>query len=369
MARSRSAGIRPFQEEDIDDVARLWDSVLRSSSSLASSDTCGFLRRTLLSNPWADPELPSLVYVGEDGKIGGFVGCCVRRMVFDDRPIRTVCSSHLLIDPTAPARGVGALLLGRLLNGSQELSVTDTASAAARAMWEGLGGQTVHLGSVGWTYIFRPSHIAQVMFARRPGSQRWFMRPAAQPVRLLVDVALRYGIRALFPPHTGNAPDEISTEPLTPRAAAEHLPAITTPFRLRPDYDALYLESVFQDLDLFGNGAPVARLVRSGRRILGSYVYLLRPDSICPVLQVTTRERDADTVLRDLREHARAHKAAALVGRVEPHLQEALHGNAVFLFAAEARWLIHSRDPELLNTIHSGNVLMTLLDSEWWWYI
>jgi len=186
---------------------------------------------------------------------------------------------------------------------------------------------------------------------------------------LLADVVLRYGIQTVYQklPAEGVV-GGTSTEPLTATAAAEHLPAVAAPFRLRPDYDAPYLESLFHDLDRFGQGVPVSRLVRSGARVLGSYVYLLRYDSISPVLHVTARERDVDAVLGHLFENAKAHGAAALVGRVEPHLQEALHRDSVFLFSADARRLIHSHDPKLINVMRSADVLMTLLDGEWWWH-
>ena len=111
-------------------------------------------------------------------------------MVFDNQPIRAVCAAHLVVDPDARATGVGGLLLGRLLNGPQDLTVTDTASAVVGAMWEGLGGHTVHLGAVAWAQVFQPSRAARVVTARRLGSERWFLRPAFDPFWRLGDARL-----------------------------------------------------------------------------------------------------------------------------------------------------------------------------------
>jgi hypothetical protein len=363
-SRSRSAGIRGFREDDIPPVARLWNTVFRARFSVASSDAEGFLERTLLSHPWSDSDLPSLVYAQRDGKIVGFLGACVRRMTFDGRPIRTISSAHFMIDPTAHAQGVGALLLGRLLSGPQELTTTDTASAATRALWRSLGGSTFQLGSVSWLRIFRVSPVASRALARRFGDERWFLRSRA--LWRLAEPVLDRALRLISPPSSRKEMQEVLSVALTPTNAAEHLPPITAGFRMRPIYEEAYLAALFQDLDQFVDGVPVARVLQSAERPVGSYVYLLRPGEICPVLQVACREEDAGAVLDGLFEDARARGAAAIVGRVEPHLWESLAQNGALFFASDERRLIHSREPELLNAIYSGDALMTRLDGEWW---
>jgi hypothetical protein len=362
----RSAGIRAFHEDDIPPVAQLWNTVLRDRSAIASADAEGFLRRTLLSNPWSDSDLPSFVYTQRDGRIVGFLGASVRRMTFDGRPIRAISSAHFMIDPTAHAHGVGALLLGRLLSGPQDLTTTDTASAASRALWRGMGGSTSQLGSVSWLRIFRASPVATRVLARRFGKEKWFVRSQARPLWRLADLVLDRALGLISPRSSRKETRKVSSEPLTPANAAEHLPRITAGFRMRPIYEEAYLASLFQDLDRFADGVPVARLVHSAGRPVGSYVYLLRPDGICPVLQVACKEEDAGVVLDDLFEDVRARGAAAAVGRVEPHLWESLVQAGTFFFASDGRRLIHSREPELLNAVYSGDALMTRLDGEWW---
>jgi GNAT superfamily N-acetyltransferase len=361
----RSAGIRAFQEDDIPPVAELWNTVLRDRSAIGSADAEGFLQRTLLSNPWSDSDLPSLVYAQADGRIVGFLGASVRRMTFEGRPIRAISSAHFMVDPTAHAHGVGALLLGRLLSGPQELTTTDTASAAARALWSGMGGSTSLLGSVSWLRVFRASRVARRALERRFGEERWFLGARARPLWRLANPVLN-GAFGLISPRSSPNETHLSSEALTPNKAAEHLPRITAGFRMRPIYEEPYLASLFEDLDRFADGVAVARLVHSGGRPVGSYVYLLRPGEICPVLQVACQEEDAGAVLDDLFEDARERGAGATVGRVEPHLWESLVQNGTFLFASDARRLIHSREPALLSAVYSGDALMTRLDGEWW---
>jgi hypothetical protein len=263
-----------------------------------------------------------------------------------------------MTDPDRSNRATGALLLARLLRGPQELSTTDTASPLVRAMWHRLGGETVHLGSVSWVRVFRPSAVARNVL----GSRKWWLRAATRPAWLAADSAFRRLIGSLYPATEA----EVSAEQLEPLVAGEHLTKIAASFRVRPVYEPQYLEWLFEELSRFGEGTPVRRLIRSRGRAVGSYVYLLQRDGISRVLQVAAREEDAEAVLDDLFEHARAHGAAALRGRVEPHLQQALRRRGVFLFPAGAYTLVHSRHSELLHAIQCGDALNTLLDGEWW---
>jgi hypothetical protein len=52
------ATIRPFAPEDLDGVVALLGDHLPNRPA---ADLARFLRATLLDDPWADPELPSLV--------------------------------------------------------------------------------------------------------------------------------------------------------------------------------------------------------------------------------------------------------------------------------------------------------------------
>jgi hypothetical protein len=360
-----SAGIRAFEERDLEQVAALWDTVFRPGSSLASPDTAGFLRRTLLSHPWHDPELPSLVYQ-RDGRVIGFLGTSVRRMRFDGRSIRAVSSAHFMIDPGAQVLGLGALLLGKLLAGPQELTTTDTANAATQPLWRRFGGRPAHLGGVGWIRVFRPSGVARHVLAERPGAARWLLRAPAAPLWRVADVVLKRAIELVSPPRAAAASAMVTDELLPPAAAATELETIWEGFRLRPEYEPSDVESLYEDLDRFGNGVPVSRLVREGNRTLGAFVYRLEPNGLCPVLAIVCAEDHAQAVVESLFAHASSQGAAALVGRVEPHVQDALAQSGALFFASAVRRLLHSPDPELLATIDSGTASMTRLDGEWW---
>lgn len=85
-------GVRPMELADVPQVARL---VAPMTESRSERDLARFLEQALFAQPWADPEIPSLVYV-DGGEILGTIAASLRRARFDGRPIRMVCSSFFL---------------------------------------------------------------------------------------------------------------------------------------------------------------------------------------------------------------------------------------------------------------------------------
>lgn len=336
--------IRSLERDDLPQVAALYELVARSGSRSAPAGLAAHFGRTLLDHPWADPEIPSLVSVEADGSISGFIGCHVRRYVFDGRPIRLACGGQLVTDPVARRRAIGFFLLREFLAGKHDLAITDTAVAATRVMWTRLGGELAHLQSIGWFRLLRPLPFAIDYLRSRGG--------VASGV-----LAMRRSVRAL-------ASDGASLEPAK---LAEHLREVEDTFRLRPDYDARFVEWLFGEAaSVRSRGTLVARDVRGqGGKTLGWYVYYLRRGGLSDVLQIVALPREVGRVVDDLFGHARRHGAALLRGRLEPTLVEALGGRrCAFRFNGAA--LIQARDREILRAIHSGEALLTRMDGEWW---
>ena len=104
--------IRPFERADVEGVLALLEARLPWWTHDES-----FLEQTLIDSPWADPELPSLVAVDDEGGILGFIGSQARRLKLDDRELRGICCAHLAVSSDPRAGPAGALLLRRLLSG------------------------------------------------------------------------------------------------------------------------------------------------------------------------------------------------------------------------------------------------------------
>ena len=356
------AEIRPLERDDLAEVASLYEHVARSGAWSAPPGLAEHFERTFIDYPWADPEIPSLVYV-DGGKIGGFLGSNVRPMVFDGRPARLAISGHLVTDPDVRAKAAGAFLMREHLSGPQDLTITDTASDTSQRIWEGLGGQTFYLGCVGWVRVFEPFHSGWDFFARRrrPGLLGTVVRPV---LALLDAVSVRLGRRAL---RVG--PTRTETVELTAASVAEHVEAVAGAYRLRPAYEdergvAWLLDELAR---VKSRGTPVARLVRTtDGRVRGWFVYYLRPGGIAQVLQVAGSDYDVGHVLDALLADASARGASAVQGRVEGHVFERLAQRRCLLHASGYLPLIHGRDPELLYAVQSGQALLTRLEGEWW---
>lgn len=355
------AEIRPLERADLPQVVNLYEHVARSGSWQAPPGLADYFEETFLDYPWADPEIPSLVYLDGD-KVLGFLGSNVRRFTFDGEPVRLAISGQLVTDPEARNRAPGAFLLKEFLSGPQDLTITDTASDTARRIWEGLGGETLHIGSVGWARVFSPLRSMWDFRTRRGGGR---LSPVVKPVFTAVDAAGSVVAgRMLKPP-----PAEGSTEVLTAEGMSEHLDAVAKPYRLRPAYDDLdgtrwLLEQIARVRE---RGELVARLARAADgRAVGWFLYYHQPGAIAQALGVAAPPTEVGQVLDALFADARGRGAVAVQGRVEPHLLEPVSERRCLFHKSGYLPLIHSNRPELLHAIHSGRALLTRVAGEWW---
>jgi hypothetical protein len=362
--------IRPLEPAEVAQVARLYDLVMGAGGGTREEVVEAFFRRTLLESPWADPELPTLVYV-DDGEVLGVISSNARRMRFDGAPIRMVCSANLIVHPRVRRLAVGARLMKTLLSGPQELTITDGATNEVRLMWERMGGATIHVSCLSFMELFRPWQLARDT-ALAEGKRRR-VGQVVFPLTWALD-------RATGPfLSTNSASDaaDIEVQALSPALILEHIETVTRSLRLAPDYDREYLDWLFAELasvtargSLWAHGirrGPLwAELVSSGGEVRGWYVCHLRPGGLCRVLQFAARKGESELVYDALARRARDEGAAALFGRVEPSLMEAIASHRTFLRSHTGRLLVHAREDEIVDAIRSGQALLTRMDGEWW---
>jgi hypothetical protein len=359
-APSELADIRALERADLPRTAALFERVMDIGIRRPTPVTTDFLMRTLFDTPWTDPDLPSLVAVDKRGRIVGFIGAEVRRMRFGERVIRAVWCQHFVTDPGARHLGGGALLLRRMLRGTQDATFTDNASDVVRQMWVRLGGEVLHLKGIHWVRVFRPWQVAASL-AGTPARPR--LRDAISRLPRPLDAATDAAAGRFLRP----APVDAASAPLTPRTLLEALPDIAKRLVLHPDYDEPFLEWLFGELvRVERRGRLVAQLVEApSGQPLGWYMYYLRPGGRSEVLQVAADAGDVGRVLDHLLDHAYVHGSAALRGRLEPGLVEpTVRRRSLLWYRGGA--LIHSRDPELVRAVHSEKALVTRLEGEWW---
>jgi hypothetical protein len=352
------SSIRPVERADLGGVTELYERTVRSGRPEPPPGLVGYFERTLLDHPWADPEIPSLVYETGEGRILGFIGSHVRRLIFDGRRIRMGCAAQLVSDPEQRRLAIGARLLRSYLSGPQDLTITDGATALVHEMWVRLGGHAFHPGSISWTRLFRPGRAVGDRWLERRGSERW--RRIGRAAWPLLDAP---AIRITRPPVP---PAGVAAEELVPRAVIEHQADVLGAARLSVDYDEPFLGWLFREMaEVRTRGTLTRRLLRRDGRVLGWYVVYLRERGLSQVMQIAAAKGELDTVLDRLFADAWRSGAAALAGRLEPALYEPLsRRRSVLRYSSRA--LFHSRDPELAAAISLGRSALTRLDGEWW---
>lgn len=355
------SSIRALQREDIPQVASLYESVMRSGSPAPPARLGAYFERTFLDHPWADASIPSLVYETAAGEVVGFLGSHVRRLRLDSEPIHASYTGQLVTAPAARKRGVGTLLLRRHLAGPQHATLTDGATPEVRRMWEGLGGDAAFLQSLAWVRFFRPFRFAGGYLPERMGRPglRSFLRPGGI---LLDSVATRAPGAPLRAPEP-----RTQAERLTPGAVLEHLPSVAQDFRLYPDYDREFVGWLFDEMPrVASRGDLVRRLVRDeGGQVLGWYVAYLQPGGMGHVQQVAATSRTVGAVLDHLFHHAWRGGCAALRGRLEPLLFEAVRWRHCHI-RHDAQALVHSPSGEVSRLVLTGRALLTRMEGEWW---
>lgn len=354
--------IRPLERADVADVASLYEAVARSGSRTPPPGLAASFEETFFEQPWVDPEIPSLVYMDEDGRIAGFLGSSVRRATLDGRSIRVGVSGQLVTEPRVRAAAAGMFLMREYMRGRQDLTISDTASAEVRRIWERLGGDAVQLHCVGWARVFKPARFVGDYLDRRSSSRRTTV--ALRTARAFETLTGPLIDRVLKAPR----PQSTRSENLTSQAVVENLDAVVRDFRLHLDYEVQYLDWLFHELaEVSLRGELIRRLVRTADgQVRGWYLYYLVPGAIAQVLQVAAAERDAGEVLDDLFRDAHERGAAGLQGRVEGHLLEGLGQRKCVFHASGYLALVHGRSADALAAVHSGRALLTRADGEWW---
>ena len=358
------AEIRAMTAEDLSEVTSLLDTYLPDWGGDRE-----LLRATMLEHPWADPELSSLVAVDEQGAIVGFIGAQARRLVFDGRPLRGLCCSHLVVVPDRRGSAAGALLLGRLLAGPQDLTWSDSAIPIVTRMWRTFGGELDHARACDWMLVLRPAgwigSWAGLVTGRRridrdlipvgsfPFSALARLRPGGGEV-----IWEEGEIRRASGPVAG-----VTGEDATGEQIVEELPAISARTRFRVDYDADHLDHQLGQIRA-RSGELACRLVRLNGKPIGWYAYLPRRAGASRVLCLLGTERQIDLVLGELIEHARAGGSRVLAGRLEPHLDAPLRRRLAAIGLVRDS-VLHAADPELRAALATGSALLTQLDGEW----
>lgn len=355
--------IRPLEQEDIPQVADLYNRVFRRSDRPASKALQCHLKEVFFNNPWFDKSPPSLVYHENDDKIVGFLGVLPRHMSINGNAIQVAYGSRFMVAPERRSTLAGLHLMKKFFAGPQDLSIGD-GNNFTRKIWENLGGTTAIIHSFNWARPLCPTLYLLDSISRSCKESRMvtLLASALRPFCNILD-----GIAAKIKKNPFRSkPHAFSEHLLDQETLLTCLPEISSNGILQPVYDSDSLEwllKVGSQKKIFGNFEKVV-LRNMKQEIIGWFLYYLVPGGIGQVIQIGARNGSIGKVIDHLFYHASQRGAIALHGKLEPYYTQEFRDRSCLFYQGE--WLlVDSKRPELIDAVCRGDACLSRLESDW----
>lgn len=286
-----------------------------------------------------------------DGAVRGFLGVLPLRLVHHGQVLRGAIGSSVMVEDAVGDPLAGARLLRAFLDGPQDLAFGEGVAEVTRRMMLTLGARAATLRGLGWLCVLRPAAFAADVAARRARRDGVPMPIAAALGRVL----------ARPPAAAGSGRD------IAPAQLAAIIPDAVAGFALRPDFDPSALAWLLAEAARKETlGAPIARIV-PGRRgwAAGGWLGHLRPRGVLRILQAFAPAGMEEAVVDDILAAAWQHGAAAVAGRAQPELLDAVARRGAVFRGADAM-MVHARDPALLAAAQGEGAFLGGLAGEGW---
>jgi hypothetical protein len=355
--------VRPFVEEDIPQVADLYWTVIRHRKGPSPPALHSSFQELYFTNPWIDSAHPSLVYEGESGVVG-FLGVIPRKMSLCGQPLCVAFGGNFVVEPQARNTLAGLHILRTYMAGDQELSATDSGNDISRQLLVRLGFRTILPCSIHWVRALRPSQYVVYEMSRLTGpilsaSLRFGTKPLCSVVDSMAARVSSSPFRQAEPPlHAA----ELNVETLL-----NCLAEFRSGYSLWPEYDLHSLNWLLS----FMNRRQVRGTLRmivlrdDRQKILGWYIYYLKPGAVGEVVQIGGDRQFTKKILDHLFYDAWNHGMIAVRGVVHCRLMDDFSDKKC-IFTCRGGWtLAYSRKPELLELLNRGDAFLSRLDGEW----
>jgi hypothetical protein len=354
------ARVRPFLREDIPAMVALRGKAFRRARHATPEAMARYVERIFFDGPFADPDLPSLVYENDAGRLAGFLGVTRRRMRYRGEPILAAASTQLMVDPETRSLAA-AELLRRYLAGPQQFSVADTSNAPSRKLWEAMGGSTALGHSLYWQRPLRPLRDSLTR-STAPVAARLAGRIGG-PLVGLID-------RMLASRRSGRWSLPVTESPgatLDGPALAALLPAMAAERPLLPAYEpseaAWLLDCLAERKPAVLRGATVPG---PDGKPAGWFLYLSQNGIAGSVITLGAAPGQAGAVYAACFADAWRQGLTRLEGRLDPLWADEV-ASCQCSITRQGPWtLVHSPRPEILRTALEGRAFISRLDGEWW---
>lgn len=353
--------VRPFSEEFATDTAALYFRAMRGQNRDPGSALPAYFSEILLRNPWADPEIPSLVCI-DKGKVIAALGIIPRPMEFLGQDIRAATITQFMVEPDYRRSSVAMQLLRRCFQGPQDMTWVDGASDPVYRFHKIFGSFPAHFYSLHWMRVLRPFATGRTFLTRFGAAGRTLHSVAGLatvPADLLATRLSPFGARR--PPVSARD------------ASAEELFACIEEIGwrepLKPRYDAASFAWLIAEAAQATHLGRLRTLVvfDADERKCGWLVYYAQAAGTAYLLQLGTRTPDDfEPVLLALFADAWDQGCAVVKGPSRPEYLTVLTANHCLLRHPGSSALIHSRDLEILRTVRLGEAALSGLDGERW---
>ena len=354
--------IRSFNQDDIPGVATLFQKIFRGESDLAPESLKAYFAHLYFENPWHDATISSLIYE-DNGSIRGFVGALPFPFLARGHRIMSVLAGNLMVDPGLRNPLASVRLLKQLFAGPQDATLTDTSSDVARKVWEGLGSATIHTYSLQWLRILRPSRFVTSTWI----GNNAILRPLGYLARPVTT-----GVDWLFGQLPGSPlrlqKSELEARDLSAETLLEGIRELSRKRLLVPDYDVQSLTWLLTEASSKQEYGPLRKvaLFDKADTLAGWYMYYPNPGRAGQVLQCSGKQPIMRNVLGHLFDDALRHGSVALIGRFDPKIAKELSEMLCMIVQRGSYVQAISKNPDVLEALHSGNAFFTRLEGEWW---
>jgi hypothetical protein len=353
--------IRPFDEEFAAAGANLYLRAMRGQSRPAGAPLQEYFCEVLLRNPWATPEISSKISI-EDGNVIAFLGVIPRPMVFRGQPIVAATLTQFMVDPDHRRSSAAIQLLRRCFAGPQDLTWVDGASDPVHLFHRPCGSLPAHFYSLHWMRVLRPFDMGR-SFLRRFGSAGKAAHHAARIGTAPGDfVAGRLGV--FRPPRPA-----LSYRAASARELFGCIQEIGWRDPLKPAYDLLSFEWLLAQASQARSFGELRSLIVDdpAGKPCGWLVYFAKRHDTAYLLQAGTRRADQfESVLHVLFADAWDQGCAVVKGPSRPEYLTTLTKNYCLMRHPGSSALIHSRNPDIVNSVRLGEAALSGLDGERW---
>jgi|SRR5579872_511731 len=354
--------LRPLAEADISQVADLYWKYLRLRKGPAPPGVRAVLRELCFESPFVDNVVHPIVFEAEDGRIGGFSGGMVRKMSVCGQTIRATFGGSLVFHPDFRSGRIAPRLVETFFAQDSDLKIVDSANNAGRKILLKNGFRVVPALNIHWIRPLRPTQYALYGASRFGGSFLSAALSLSKPLCRLADsIAAHGGFGLSDRPESGLRAVELDAATLL-----QCLHEFRNGYSLWCEYDLSTLQWLLAFMQRRAARGVLRKILLrdDDGKIVGWYIYYVRPGSIGEVVQLSGRPNSTKAILDHLFQDAMQQGVIGLHGLVEMRRMADFSDKHCF-FTCRGGWtMARSSYPELMDYL-DRDAFFTRLDGEW----